>query len=110
MGGVNELLVKAIDQKSLDLPMTPEDQEKLVRFLVSEAYLDTNDHKYKAFANRGPGDPYVLSALLQGNFTRNIRSVPQTEGTAAVPMFEPIGGMDMIWKPGRARSGRTASR
>jgi monoamine oxidase len=100
MGHVNELLVKAIDQKALDLPMTADDQQKLVRFLVSEAYLDTNDHKYKAFANRGPGDPYALSALLQGNFTRNIRSVPQTEGTAAAPMFEPIGGMDMIWKAG----------
>jgi len=101
VGHVNELLVKAIDQKALDLPMTADDQQKLVRFLVSQGYLDTNDHSYKAFANRGPGDPYQLTALLQvPGFTRNIRSVPQTEGTAAAPMFQPVGGMDMIWKAG----------
>lgn len=101
VGHVNELLVKAIDQKALDLPMTADDQQKLVRFLVSDGYLDPNDHKYKAFANRGPGDPYQLSELLQvPGFTRNIRSVPQTEGTAAAPMFQPVGGMDMIWKAG----------
>jgi monoamine oxidase len=100
VGHVNELLVKAIDQKALDVQMTPDDQQKLVRFLVSQGYLDTNDHRYKAFVNRGPGDPYALSALLQGNFTRNIRSVPQVEGTAAAPMFQPVGGMDMIWKAG----------
>jgi monoamine oxidase len=101
IGHVNELLVKAIDQKALDLPMTADDQQRLVRFLVSQGYLDQNDHRYKAFANRGPGDPYQLSALLQvGNLTRNMRSVPQTEGTAAAPMFQPVGGMDMIWKAG----------
>jgi len=92
--------VKAIDQKALDLPMSPDDQERLVRFLVSQGYLDSNDHRYKAFANRGPGDPYALTALLQGNFSRNVRSVPQIEGTAAAPMFHPVGGMDMIWKAG----------
>ncbi|HYA18256.1 MAG TPA: FAD-dependent oxidoreductase, partial [Bryobacteraceae bacterium] len=100
IGHVNELLVKAIDQKALDLPMTPEDQQQLVRFLVNQGYLDSSDHRYKAFDSRGPGDPYQLTALLQGNFTRNIRSIPQTEGTTAAPMFQPVGGMDMIWKAG----------
>ena len=32
VGQVNELLVKAIDQHSLDLPLTAEDQDRLVRF------------------------------------------------------------------------------
>jgi monoamine oxidase len=80
--------------------MTPDDQQRLVRFLVIEGYLDSADRRYKAFANRGPGDPYQLTALLQGNFTRGIRSVPQAEGTQAAPMFQPIGGMDEIWKAG----------
>src|SRR5580658_7713923 len=98
VGQVNELLVKAIDQRSLDLPLTVEDQERLVRFLVSEGYLDTNDRRYKAFANRGPGDPYQLSALLESGFGNRIRSIPARDGTSAAPMFHPIGGMDQIPK------------
>jgi monoamine oxidase len=98
VGQVNELLVKAIDQHSLDLPMTAEDQDRLVRFLVTQGYLDVKDRRYKAFQNRGPGDPYKLSALLQAGFGSRIRSIPQREGTAAAPMFHPIGGMDQIPK------------
>ena len=96
VGQVNELLVKAIDQRSLDLPMTAEDQERLVRFLVSDGYLDVKDRRYKAFADRGPGDPYELSALLQAGFGNRLRSIPARDGTAAAPMFHPIGGMDQI--------------
>jgi monoamine oxidase len=95
---VNELLVKAIDQRSLDLPMTAEDQERLVRFLVAQGYLDGKDRRYKAFENRGPGDPYQLSALLKAGFGNRIRSISPREGTASAPMFHPIGGMDQIPK------------
>ncbi len=96
---MNELLVKAIDQKALDLPMTADDQQRLVRFLVSQGYLDSNDRRYKAFANRGPGDPYQLSALLRAGFgSRQIRSVAPIEGTGAAPMFQPVGGMDQFPK------------
>jgi monoamine oxidase len=98
VGQVNELLVKAIDQRSLDLPLTAADQERLVRFLVGQGYLDPNDRRYKAFADRGPGDPYHLSALLQSGFANRIRSTPPRDGTAAAPMFHPIGGMDQIPK------------
>jgi monoamine oxidase len=98
VGQVNELLVKAIDQRSLDLPLTAEDQQRLARFLVSEGYLDAKDRRYKAFADRGPGDPYQLSALLQSGFGSRIRSIPARDGTAAAPMFHPIGGMDQIPK------------
>jgi monoamine oxidase len=98
VGQVNELLVKAIDQRSLDLPLTAEDQQRLVRFLVSEGYLDTNDRRYRAFADRGPGNPYQLSALLQAGFGNRIRSISARDGTAAAPMFHPIGGMDQIPK------------
>jgi monoamine oxidase len=99
IGQVNELLVKAIDQHSLDLPLTADDQERLVDFLVAEGYLDRKDRRYKAFADRGPGDPYQLSALLQAGFGNRIRSIPAArEGITAAPMFHPIGGMDQIPK------------
>jgi len=96
VGQVNELLVKAIDQHALDLPMTPEDQQRLVRFLMTQGYLDPRDRHYKAFENRGPGDPYQLSALLQAGYGNRVRSISPREGTGAAPMFHPIGGMDQI--------------
>ena len=98
VGQVNELLVKAIDQHALDLPMTAEDQERLVRFLMVQGYLDPKDRRYKAFEDRGPGDPYQLSALLEAGFGRRVRSISPREGTGAAPMFQPVGGMDQIPK------------
>src|SRR5215831_9220546 len=98
VGQVNELLVKAIDQHALDLPMTAEDQERLVDFLVAQGYLNRNDRRYKAFADRGPGDPYQLSALLQAGFGNRLRSTPPSDGITAAPMFHPAGGMDQIPK------------
>ena len=97
-GAINELLVKAIDQKKLDLPLTAEDQNRLTRYLITQGYLDTNTRSYKAFENRGEGDPYKLADLLQGPFGQRMRSVPAMEGTTAAPMFQPIGGMDQISK------------
>jgi monoamine oxidase len=98
VGQVNELLVKAIDQRSLDLPLTAEDQERLVTFLVAQGYLDSKGRRYKAFADRGPGDPYRLSALLKAGFGNRMRSIAPGDGTTAAPMFHPIGGMDQIPK------------
>jgi monoamine oxidase len=97
-GAINELLVKAIDQKKLDLPLTPEDQKRLTNYLISQGYLDTTTRSYRAFENRGEGDPYQLAQLLQGPFGQRLRSVPAVEGTTAAPMFQPIGGMDQITK------------
>ena len=96
IGRVNELLVKAIDQRQLDLPLTAEDQQRLVSFLVSHGYLDSSDHTYKAFANRGPGTPHEFSALLQAGFGNRLRSIPARDGTTAAPMFHPVGGMDQF--------------
>jgi monoamine oxidase len=97
-GHVNELLVKAIDQRKLDLALSPEDQKRLVDFLVQSGYLDPDDHTYKAFAIRGPGEPYPLSAIVQPDFTRGIRSIAPPEGTTAFTMFQPVGGMDRFAK------------
>ncbi len=97
-GQVNELLIKAVDQKKLDLPLTAEDQNRLTTYLISQGYLDPKTRTYKAFANRGDGDPHQLAALLQAGFGNRLRSVPAIEGTTAAPMFQPIGGMDQIPK------------
>ncbi len=98
IGHTNELLVKAIDQNQLNLPMTPDDKKKLVAYLVSEGYLDATSHSYKAFANRGPGDPYDLIALLKSGYPNRMRSIPASDGTAAMPIFQPVGGMDQFPK------------
>jgi monoamine oxidase len=97
-GEINELLIKAIDQQKLDLPLSVDDQKLLTDFLVNQGYLDATSRTYKAFANRGEGDPYQLSALLHAGFGNRLRSVPAMEGTMAAPMFQPVGGMDEIAK------------
>jgi monoamine oxidase len=97
-GQVNELLIKAIDQQKLDLALTTEDQKRLTSYLVNQGYLDSTTRTYKAFANRGEGDPYQLAQLLQAGFGNRLRSVPAIEGTTAAPMFQPVGGMDQISK------------
>jgi monoamine oxidase len=98
IGQTNELLVKAIDQGKLDLPMTAEDRQRFVSYLVTQGYLDATTKTYKAFANRGPGDPYALADLLRANYGSRLRSVPALDGTAAQPIFQPVGGMDQIPK------------
>jgi monoamine oxidase len=96
IGHTNELLVKAIDQRSLDLPLTDDDKRRLVDFLIGQGYLDASDHRYKAFAHRGSGDPYAFSDLLGSGFGSRMRSIPLRDGTQSAPMFHPVGGMDQI--------------
>jgi monoamine oxidase len=98
IGYTNELLVKAINQGQLDLPVTAEDKERLVNYLVAQGYLDASDRRYKPFANRGPGNPYEFVSLLRSGFPQRMRSVPPTSGTTAAPMFQPVGGMDQFPK------------
>jgi monoamine oxidase len=95
-GRINELLVKALDRHTLDLPLTAEDQDRLKTFLVRQGYLDASSGAYKAFDIRGEGDPYALADLLQGGFSSRLRSVTPTEGTTAAMVFQPVGGMDQI--------------
>ena len=107
IGHTNELLVKAIDQRRLDLPLTAEDQQRLVSYLVAQGYLGSSDRAYKAFVHRGPGTPYELSALLQSGFGNRQRSIPARDGTTAAPMFHPVGGMDQFAKGFERAIGRT---
>ena len=97
-GQINELFVKALDQQKLDLPLTADDQKRISNYLIGQGYLDNNTRSYRAFENRGEGDPYALMDLLRGPFAQRLRSVPAIEGTTAAPMFQPVGGMDQISK------------
>ena len=47
IGYTCELMAKAINKDTLDVPLTAEDKEKFVTFLVSEGYLDSADRAYK---------------------------------------------------------------
>jgi monoamine oxidase len=98
VGYTNELLVKAIDQHTLDLPFTADDRQRFVSFLVSEGYLDSSSHAYKAFSARGPGNPYEFAALLRSGYGNRMRSITASDGTAAAPIFQPVGGMDQFPK------------
>ena len=98
IGYTNELLVKAIDQGQLDLPVTADDKQRFVNYLVTQGYLDSSDKRYKAFAIRGSGSPHDFAALLRSGFSQRMRSIPATAGTTAAPMFQPVGGMDQFPK------------
>ena len=65
VGYTNELLLKAIDQRRLDLPLSTEDGDRFVRYLAAQGYLDATTHVYKAFSNRGPGELHDFAALLR---------------------------------------------
>jgi monoamine oxidase len=96
IGYTCELMAKAVNQNALDVPLSAEDKERFVSFLVNEGYLDSADRVYKKNTARGGGDPHSLSALLQSGLAGRIRSV--VEGVGVSPMFQPSGGMDQITK------------
>lgn len=96
IGYTCELMAKAINADTLDLPLTAEDKGRFVAFLISEGYLDSADRAYRQNSARGPGDPHDFRALLQSGFAYRIRSV--IGGTGQAPMFQPVGGMDQLPK------------
>jgi monoamine oxidase len=93
-GYAAELLAKALDQGQLDLPLTLEDKERLVHYLVNEGYLSSEDHAYRGSVARGSEEPYDLAALLRSGFGSRVRSIEGGFGRS--PWFQPIGGMDQI--------------
>ena len=106
LGYTCELMAKAVNQNALDVPLTAEDKERFVTFLVTEGYLDSADRVYKANRARGvEGDPHNFSSLLQAGFGSRIRSV--MEGTGMAPMFQPVGGMDQFPKGFQRKLGDT---
>lgn len=94
-GGTAELLAKAMDNGQIDAPLTAEDRERLIAFLVRAGYLDTEDHVYRPPNSRGSRDRHDLGALLQTGFGARVRSLYAGTGGPA-PVFQPVGGMMQI--------------
>ncbi|HEX5280246.1 MAG TPA: flavin monoamine oxidase family protein [Micropepsaceae bacterium] len=110
-GHVAELLAKAANQGALSQPLTQEDREKLLEALRLWGALDKNDRYVKGAASsdhRGfatdPGgglsgapvysEPIDLSSLLDMGLWSNFGSSGEYDYQS--PMFQPVGGMDMI--------------
>lgn len=95
-GQVAELLAKALDQGQLDAPLSAEDKERLLAYLVREGYLSTPDLVYRGGEPRGSGDPYDLSVLFESGLASRVQWVEG--GRNRAPMFQPVGGMDQLPK------------
>ena len=104
-GSTSELLATAIDQGQIDAPLSTEDKERLVSFLVRAGYLDTEDHVYRPPSSRGSADRHDLGALLQTGFGTRVRSLYAGTGGPA-PVFQPVGG---IWRSRWRSSARWAA-
>ena len=94
-GSTTELLAKAMDQGQIDVPLTEEDKELLIEFLVGAGYLDSEDHVYRPPTSRGSEDRHDLNALLRSGFGGRVRSLYVGTG-GPHPVFQPIGGMQEI--------------
>jgi len=109
-GYVAELAAKAVDQTTLERPVSEEDKHKLREFLKAFGGLEERDGKlqYQGSARAGfqqwpsagpdvgkPNDPLPLDALLKSEFWQRLYTVE--ESPVQIPtMLRPIGGMSKI--------------
>ena len=92
-GSTAELLTKAMDQGRIDAPLSTDDKERLVSFLLRAGYSSTEDHVYRPPTSRGSQDRHDLSGpLLQTGFGSRVRSLYAGTGGPA-PVCQPVGGM-----------------
>ena len=84
-----------MDQGQIDLPLSVEDEERLVSFLVRAGYLDTADYVYRPPTARGGQDRHDLGVLLRTGFGERVRSLYAGTGAPA-PVFQSVGGMQEI--------------
>lgn len=108
-GHTSELLAKAIDQKQLDLPLSPADVEKLLAFLRAEGDLspdfsyngsERKGYPISPFAAEKPGafaSPFLLRELIYSGLTH-----PAFYGTGEYTyhqqptLLQIKGGMDKL--------------
>jgi monoamine oxidase len=110
-GNAAELLAKVINKGGLDLPMTTEDRDLFVAYLVNEGYLSPKDLAYAGTEGRGyevrpgagvdpgpgkPTVPYSMTDVLHSKTWAVLTSVANYEQQRT--MFQPVGGMDQIAK------------
>ncbi len=108
-GYTSELLAKAMDQSSLDLPVTKEDKEKIIEYLIAEGSLDRNKI-YKGSARRGfdvppgayaqagtPGAiPSLVELLQSGFYDANFYRIPEYTYEQQSTMLMVSGGTDRL--------------
>ncbi len=105
-GYVSELLAKSTNQGALDAVLGPTDREALLEYLRAVGVLGPGD-RYLGSSQRGyrtppgaantPGTvapPYDLSNLLTSGLGASFPF--ELEWDQAMPMFQPVGGMDRI--------------
>ena len=105
-GYVSELLAKAAHQHALDAVLSLADREALIEYLRSVGALASHD-TYRGSDRRGydrppgaanqPGavaSPFPLSDLLASGLGAPFAF--EQEWDQAMPMFQPVGGMDRI--------------
>jgi monoamine oxidase len=112
-GGVAELLAKVVDQGALDAPVAKDDKEILLEALRSYGVLDENlayktsdaASEYRGW-NRDPGgglsgkpepsEPLAFSEVVSSRLWKSLSVGDNYE--FQMPMFQPVGGMDLIGK------------
>ncbi|MEX2526972.1 MAG: FAD-dependent oxidoreductase [Gemmatimonadota bacterium] len=96
-GYTSELLAKVADQGSLDRPLTREDRDSLVEYLVRDGRLDAEDRVYSGYrTDSNPTDPHDFAALLQWGFGTRFRQMGAVTFGHTGAFFQPVGGMDRI--------------
>jgi len=110
-GYMSEMLAKSMDHGNLDTPLTKEDGQKVIEYLMAEGGLDA-DKLYKASARRGyvespgagnrPGklaDPHKLADIINsGLMDPDFYNVAEYTYELQMTMFQAVGGMDRIAK------------
>jgi len=110
-GYMAEMLSKTMDHGNLDAPLTKEDSQKIIEYLMAEGGLDA-DKLYKASARRGyiespgagdkPGriaDPHSLADIIHsGLMDPDFYNVAEYTYELQMTMFQAVGGMDQIAK------------
>jgi monoamine oxidase len=108
-GYTTELLAKAFDQSALDLPLSPEDKEKIIEYLIAEGSLDAT-RLYKGTARRGysvvpgaydqPGKmadaPALLHLIEAGYLSPHFYNVPEYTYEQQTTMLMVPGGTDRL--------------
>src|SRR4029077_15183394 len=93
-GYTAELLAKVVRKNGLDVPLTPEDREKLIDYLRAEGNLNT-DLSYRGHGDSNyPAPPHDLEAILKASLPGELSSGRNFGEQRS--MLTPVGGMDRI--------------
>lgn len=118
-GYAAELLAKVGRKGALDAPLSREDQERFIEYVVQEGRLDPSDLSYRGTPGRGydlapgagvdpgpgkPSTPYRFKDVLDSRAWHVLSSVAEYEQQRT--MLQPVGGMDQIAKAFEREVGR----